>query len=455
MAAVGRAQENVDLPHDYVAGELIQLNDNGAWSWFMDERAIVDRGKLIVGSVRAVDNFQSGRDDPDWGNVEIEVLDLETREVSRTVLHQHLEQDDHDGPAFYVRPDGRYLAVYTKHGVDTMVRWRVSEPGDPLRWGPEQSLTTPGRAEQWGADSVTYSNLFRFPDGTLYDFHRGVSHDPNYLVSRDEGDTWRYGGRLLQGRDGYSPYLKYAYDGRGTLHFVATEDHPRNFDNSLYHGFLGNGKLHASDGTVLAELSTTTNTSVNSWDFTKIFAGDPDHVAWMCDVELDAHGRPYVAFSVQRDGRGLPRGQGGMDHRYHYARYDGREWRVHEVAYAGVRLYSNEDDYTGLAALDPNNPDVMYISTNAEPTTGEPLISSADGKRHYELFRGVTADGGATWKWTPITANSTVDNLRPIVPKWQDARTALVWMRGAYRNNHGQWTTAVVATILGPEINQR
>jgi hypothetical protein len=39
---------------NYVAGKLIQLNDNGAWSWFMDPRVIVDNGKLIVGSVRAI-----------------------------------------------------------------------------------------------------------------------------------------------------------------------------------------------------------------------------------------------------------------------------------------------------------------------------------------------------------------------------------------------------------------
>jgi hypothetical protein len=327
----------------------------------------------------------------------------------------------------------------------------VSEPGDPLKWGPERSLQTPGTPEQWGGDSVTYSNLFRFPDGTLYDFHRGFSHDPNYLVSRDEGDSWKYGGHLLRGRDGYSPYLKYAYDGNGTLHFIATEDHPRNYDNSLYHGFLRDGKLHRSDGATAAELSKSTETEINSWDFTRIYAGDADHVAWMCDIELDATGRPYVAFSVQRDGAGLPRGQGGMDLRYHYARFDGAHWSTHEAAHAGKRLYPGEDDYTGLAALDPHDPDVLYISTDAHPVTGKPLVSAADGKRHYELFRGVTADDGAHWTWTPITANSTVDNLRPIVPKWVGSRTALVWMRGTYRHNHGEWTTKVVATIMNRE----
>jgi hypothetical protein len=183
---------------------------------------------------------------------------------------------------------------------------------------------------------------------------------------------------------------------------------------------------------------------------TKVFQGDPDNVGWVIDLELDAQRRPYVVFSVQKDGRSLPRGQGGMDHRFHYGRWDGSAWRVHEIAYAGTRLYPGEDDYTGLAALDPNDPDVVYISTDADPATGAPLVSRADGQRHRELFRGTTRDSGATWSWEPITANSTGDNLRPLVPRWKDPRTALVWMRGTYKSNHGEWTTAVVATIIAP-----
>src|SRR5213595_2806464 len=52
---------NDSFPTNYVAGTLIQLNDNGAWSWFMDPRVIVDDGKLIVGSVRAIGAFHYRR----------------------------------------------------------------------------------------------------------------------------------------------------------------------------------------------------------------------------------------------------------------------------------------------------------------------------------------------------------------------------------------------------------
>src|SRR6185295_1529897 len=36
---------------DVVNGNLIQFNDNGAWTWYSDERAIVDPtgGKVVVG----------------------------------------------------------------------------------------------------------------------------------------------------------------------------------------------------------------------------------------------------------------------------------------------------------------------------------------------------------------------------------------------------------------------
>ena len=440
-----------DFPPNYVAGTVIELNDNGAWSWFMDERAIVDGGKLIVGSVRAIGDYRNDRD-PDWGNVEVSVYDLASGATGRTVLHRHLQQDDHDNPAFLALPDGRYLAMYTQHGVERRIYYAFSEPHNPLKWGTASTFDTPGGpAQPLRGNNVTYSNLFRLASGRILNLFRGVGLEPNYMYSDDTGRTWHYGGRVAHGTsNGYSPYLKYAFDGVGTIHFVMTENHPRNYDNSLYHAFIRDGGIYLSNGTRRAKLSETTETDVNAWDLTKVFQGDPDNVAWMSDLELDAQQRPYVVFSVQKDGRGLPRGQGGFDHRFDYGRWDGSAWRVHEIAYAGTRLYAGEDDYTGLASLDPNDPDLVYISTDADPATGAPLVSHADGRRHHELFRGSTRDSGATWRWEPITANSTVDNLRPIVPRWKDARTALVWMRGTYRNNHGEWTTAVVATILPP-----
>ena len=42
----------LSLPPDIVAGNLVQFNDNGNWTWYSDERSIVDKAgeKIIVGS---------------------------------------------------------------------------------------------------------------------------------------------------------------------------------------------------------------------------------------------------------------------------------------------------------------------------------------------------------------------------------------------------------------------
>lgn len=438
--------------HDFIAGQARELNDNGAWSWFMDERLLVDGDYLLVGSVRANGRFPQ-RELPGWGNIELAVLNLVRDEVRTVVLHKGLEQDDHNNPGLLKLGDGRYLAAWSRHGQETKLYLRRSlRPGDPHEWGSLQEVRTPGAGGAFRGDNVTYANPFRLAaeGGRLYLFHRGVGLDPNWLISHDEGGTWHHAGRLFLGRDGYSPYVKYASNGRDTIHFVATEDHPRNYDNSLYHGFLRGGRVHDSAGAELGPLPAGTNTPFRAWSFTKVYEGGPTNVAWMCDLHLDLSGRPVVLFTTQRDGQGMPMGAGGLDHRLHYARWDGAVWQVHEIAHAGTRLYPGEDDYTGLAALDPQNPAVVILSTDAHPVTGRPLISRAAYRRFHELFRGVTRDGGRTWTWTPVTADSTVDNLRPLIPIWPaaDGRTLVVWMRGGYRNNRGEWTTAVMATRL-------
>src|SRR6185436_7713784 len=172
VLAVAAARTEVDYPPNYVAATLVQLNDNGAWSWFMDPRVIVNDGKLIIGSVRAVGSNQANASDPRSGNVAISVYDIERGTASTVVLHPHLEQDDHDAPAFFVRPDGRYLAVYSKHAKERRMYYRLSEPHDPLAWGPAAAVETPGENAAVAGNNATYANLFRMPNGRLYNLDR-------------------------------------------------------------------------------------------------------------------------------------------------------------------------------------------------------------------------------------------------------------------------------------------
>lgn len=415
------------------SAEPVVFNDDGGWCWYQDERVLVVDGKLIIGSIA------SGRDDPARrGNVEVVSYDIATGALRRFTLHEGTDErdrrqwyDDHNVPAFLRLADGHLLAVYAKHGPESKIYLRRSaRPGDATDWAPVEVF------EPSPTSRVTYSNVYRLgkEKGRIYNFFRGLdnSFKPSWMWSDDDGRTWTTGGIAINvpSEFRHRPYVKYASDGRGQIHLAYTEGHPRDFDNSIYHAVYRKGRLRGSGGKAIAPLKEGMK---RPEDGTRVYAGGPDNVAWIIDLHLDRRGRPYLAYSVQMNDAGKKPGHCGQDHRYRFARWDGRRWHDTELAYAGTCLYAREDDYTGLVALDPHDPRVLYISTNADPSTGAPLVSAADGERHWEIFRGETRDF-RTWTWTPVTKDSRTDNLRPIVPEWPSRQRALLWLQGKMRS---------------------
>ncbi|MCC6491875.1 MAG: BNR-4 repeat-containing protein [Pirellulales bacterium] len=401
------------------------LNDNGSWCWFEGERAVVDAasGRILVSSVA---NAAGPGGATRAGDVEVTSLELATGAVSRFTLNADRSDnagwgDDHNSAALWVRPDGRYLAMYSRHSGDALSRYRISaHPGDASSWSAEQTFDN--RA------GTTYSNLHYLRAdqngaGRLYDFTRTANFNPNLLVSADLGTTWSYGGRLLtQGTGRQRPYVRYASNGE-RIDFIATEQHPRNFDNSVYHGYIQGGRLYDSagrpvDGNLLDAEAVAPTALTALFRTGAEFGGVAMRRAWTIDIAIDDRGRPYALFQARA-------GDDDGDHRFFYARFDGERWAVHQLAKAGGFLYRQENDYTGLAALDPRNPDRLFISTTIDPRSDAPLP-------HYEIFQGDTSDGGATWNWSPITYRSSADNLRPLVPKGGGEHTALLWLRGRY-----------------------
>ena len=102
--------------------------------------------------------------------------------------------------------------------------------------------------------SVANTNVFYLrAEGRTYNFARSLNRDPTFMVSGDDASTWAYGGKLLTDkRIGYvNAYVKYASNGEDRIDFIATEHHPRDFSNSIYHGYIQGGKTHRSDGKVV------------------------------------------------------------------------------------------------------------------------------------------------------------------------------------------------------------
>lgn len=404
---------------NWVAGELLEFNDNGGWCWYQDERVIVDQdtGELIIASVASGGNRNAA--------VEVTHWDIAAGTGTRHHLRTMSYTDDHDVAGIVKRPDGGYIAMYAGHNDDCNSYYSVYEDGS---WSQPKSFAWPECPTPSGK-RITYANIWYLGD-TIYSYVRSIDTSPNYIFSEDGGQSWRLGGRLTSTPQvGYvAGYYKYWGNNTDRLDFFGTEAHPRDNDNSLYHGYIQDGKIHDSTGKVIdSDFSDRSAQEVTTYSQvfktgTTIGGVRLEHM-WNADLVR------YDDGTVAAIGTGRVSGTGSddPDKRLLYFRLDGTEWKTTYLAKAGTKLYGSEQDYTGLGALDPDNPHVIYISTPFDPRTDE---GDFNGKK--EIWKGVSCDDGASFDWEPVTANSQVDNLRPVVPKWDAAHTALLWLRGSY-----------------------
>ena len=425
---------------DIVHGNLIQFNDNGAWCWYQDERAVIDsvQNKLILGSIASGDGI--GRNSRN-GQVEGVVFDLNTRHGERT-LFRNTYTDDHNVPAFLVLPDGSYLTMYNDH-YDDRSRYRVYENG---AWGEEQHYTWPEVS-----NDKTYSNLYYLSDeDRTYNFSRADRKNPHMMISNDNGDSWSYGGQLSEPFEGeevgyVNGYFKYWGNGKDRIDFIATEYHPRDFNTSMYHGYIKDGMTFNSFGDTL-DFDITDQSAPTPADYTTVFAagtevnGNDMNKVWNNDLMV--YNDSTVAALIKTRINDL--NSNDPEHAFFYSRFDGEEWIYTYLGKAGKKMYDSEQDYTGLGALDPNNPATIYISTPYDPRDQETDLGV------HEIFKGVTSDAGQTWEWTAITENSTRDNFRPIIPQWNDEKTALLWFRGSYYAAHN-FDAAIVGLLMNEE----
>lgn len=413
---------------NWVNGQLITFNSSGGWCWYQDERVIMDteNNKLIIGSAQS-------------GKVNVVHWDLATKKGQTFTIDTALPyNDDHDTAALIKTKDGGIAAMWAGHKNDNYSRFSYF---NGTSWSAKQNY-------DWGSnagDGITYANMWYIGD-TLYSYVRSTETSPNYLYSTNNGKSWTFGGRLTSTpRVGYvSGYYKYWGNNKDRIDWIGTEAHPRDNDNSLYHGYIQNGKIYNSTGQVIDSDFTDRNAK-DVTTYTKVFAAGSSvggvslNHAWNADLVRYEDGTIAAIWTARVVGTSSD----NPDKRLMYARFNGSTWKLTYLARAGVKLYSSEQDYTGLGALDPDNPQVIYISTSYDPRTDSGVF---DGKK--EIWKGVTCDNGATFNWVQITANSAMDNIRPVVPKWDQAHRAVLWMRGTYTSAQ-EYNTAIVGLIEG------
>ncbi|MEO5712080.1 MAG: BNR-4 repeat-containing protein [Luteolibacter sp.] len=434
-------------------GNGVEIAPDGAWTWFNDERAILHQGSLYSGYVKGT------------GQTGITRRNLATGENSHMIITTAASQqlDDHNNPSITELPDGRLTVLYSKHISGSQYYQRTSLvqlPTTSADWGPEITVAMPA--------ANTYANSYRLSgeSNAIYNFSRCINFNPTLTISTDNGATWGASRQLVgTGSGNTRPYPRYCSNGTDRIDLIYTDGHPRDVDNSVYHMYYKSGGLYKTDGTLIDSLANIPldhdagkrGNVIYPFSNSAWGAGDgpdnwiPTGRGWTWDVQYGPGETPVCVFQVQV---GTDATWATSRIYYYYARWTGTQWQRKFIAQAGRGIYAAESDYGGGMCLDPEDPRIVYFSSNAADPFALGDINNVPlrANNRFEIYRGFTADGGLTFTWTQVTTDSAADNLRPIVPPHHGRQEFLLWFNGTY-NSYTSFTTRVLGRIGSPTVS--
>jgi hypothetical protein len=379
----------------------------GGWSWFEDPRAVAHAGWTYIG-------YNEG------GDIKVAALNGTTL-VRIVTLHAALQYDDHDTPTLHVRTDGKLAAYYSAHlGSDIYQRISTTsldtDPDLGDGFDSETSLSS-----SFSAAASTYPSPVPLADidgggpgvFLLWREHDGGVPHLWYARSDDDGDTWSGAVHLHD-----ITYTKAAPNGTGRLDLACSE-HPNGTtgdETKIYHLYRDAAAWHLSDGTTIP--TGGGDLPLSGSDMTEVYDAGADPV-WITDIAIDGSDNPIILFATWPS-------DDTDDVRHMYARWTGSVWSVSEICAGGSYVPDEqvggnplEVYYHGGAILDHDDPQIVYVCRETGAT--------------WELFRYVTADGGASFTETQLTSGSSSVNMRPVYVR--DAGSVkVVWMYGTYHS---------------------
>lgn len=381
------------------------------WCWFADDRAIYYNGMTYFGYVTAD------------GDIYVRKYTHSTATVSVPFdLHATLQIDDHVNPSLLIRDsDKKLLAAYSQHDGATIYLRISTNAEDITAWGAEASLDA-----SIGGSRYTYPSLVQLTgeaSDPIYIFFRdhysAADETPATMAftkSTDGGSTWAAETRLAR-----MTYHKLAANGDARIDFVGS-NHPADVgvDYGIYHFYMQGGNYYKSDGTqIVASLP------IAYTDMTQVYDGSSVK-AWLWDIAIDGTGKPIIVFAT------FP--TEFTDHRYNYAKWTGAAWDVHEITAAGTGIDNTDANgltYSGGVVLDHTDPQIVYLS---KQVSGQ-----------WEIYKYVTADGGATFSSTAITTGSTSKNIRPVAIRNHASDLKFLWLNGTY-TGYTNWNLALLGS---------
>ena len=411
------------------------LTNDGAWCWFSDPRAIYtsfSNGAIVTGWITKS------------GDVYAASLELLTGKISRKKLYTQLEVDDHDNPAFLELTDGNILAQYTWHNGRTdrmgVIQNHSRQPYDVTSFA-DSVIFKPWSEElllQFKKESYSYANPIKLKaeNNKLYSFGRWIGYKPNFVTSGDQGKTWSEPKVVITSKTldlNNRPYVKYFSDGNSKIHLLFTDGHPNSEPlNSVYYCYYENNAFWRADGTLICNVN---NLPFHPEDASVVYkAGKETGKAWIFDIVVDKNGRPVVAYT---------RYPNNNEHLYHYAVYDNGKWIDNLLIHSGKWFpqtpegqNEREQNYSGGITIDPLQPGTVYFSHQVNGV--------------FEISKASTTNMGKTWKIVPVTCNSALNNVRPIVPRYRKKEDPVVvlWMQFKKYLHYTDYDSKIVYSVI-------
>ncbi len=416
--------------------DIKEISPDGAYATFTNAKAVLHNGHFYVG--HAISNGQIGitRYNPN----------TETSSLAIISTAQSQQQDYRVSPSITVLSDGRLLTMYGKYHLNPTANggpyyYRISNNTNPITindWGPEIARPFNGNS--------TYSSTWMLSgeNNRIYNIHRAANHTQSISTSNNQGQTWNEPIPLFSSRS----FTKAWSDNSNRIDICYNNINKR---YSVYHMYYENNTFRRTNGSFLKNLSNMPLSGTEDGSLVYEVRSDawgpgqgPDDWipgrAWVADTKYQANGNPIVTFQVQQVFGG---GNGIENHRlyYYYVTWNGSSWEKHFIAHAGGPVFNQfSGSHSGGIAIDPENPNIVYISTNANnpfdlsPASTQYSVPLNQSGMH-EIWKGVTNDGGATFQWTPITSNSTEPNYRPYVTNNHGYDEHVLWFSGDFNYN--------------------
>lgn len=399
---------------------------DGAWCWFSDPRAVYHKGsteRIYYAYINSI------------GDVMISAMDVKTKKIQTAILHNKLEIDDHNVPAILFLPNGKILTFYSEHGGHFFIR-KSRNAEDISEWENERMVTFGMNKD----DDLCYAHpvMLSGENNRIYMFFRiDTGHDGGpysswgqYITYSDNGgDTWTKGQYYLNQKPFNNPiYVKISSDNTTRIDFAFTDGHPKIGPASVYHMFFEKGKFYQTNGNFIADLGQL---PLQRENINKVYDVNISHTkSWIWDIALDRKRQPVITYTRYPD---------ETDHRYHYARWNGKKWLDEELCKAGGMITViesgekvEEAHYSGGVVLDHNNPSNAYLSRQ---------VNGIFEIEHWTRKHN-------RWKMNKITDRSEASNLRPyVVANYPYKNPFVLWMNGLYRH-YTRYKTALLINIV-------